>query len=1135
MMRPRHPYARIIFITLALLAFVARHASAQSADSTSKKASPAKPAAVKPVAKPPAKASEKPAGKANAKAGPKPDNDTFSGLPFRPIGPANVSGRIVDMAVDPRDKSLWYVATAYGGVWKTTNAGTSWSPIFDDQGTSSIGCVTLAPSRPLTVWVGSGENNSQRSVGWGDGVYKSEDGGRSFTNMGLKNSEHIGRIVVHPTNPDIVWVAAQGPLWASGGDRGVYKTSDGGKTWKQVLKVDEWTGANEVHIDPHDPNVLYASTYQRHRKVWTLIDGGPGSAIYRSTDGGETWTKLTKGLPAGDMGRIGLVVPATETNVIVATIEGAADERGTYRSDDGGLKWEKLNGTLSSSPQYYQELFADPTVKGRLYMIDTFLQTSDDGGRTWRRAGEKNKHVDNHVVWMDPDDPRHLVVGCDGGLYESFDRCATWNFFANLPITQFYKVDVDNDVPFYNVYGGTQDNATWGGPSRTDNDNGIRNSDWWFVVGGDGFQPRVDPTDPNVVYGQYQHGELYRFDRKSGERVEIQPQPEPGEPGSHWNWDSPLIVSPFSHTRLYFASQRLYRTDDRGDTWKPVSPDLTRQIDRNKLKVMGRVWSIDAVAKNASTSFYGNIVAVDESPLKEGLLFIGTDDGLIQVSEDSGVHWRSVESVSGVGEFAYVSRVVASRFEPRTVYATFDRHKMGDFKPYVYRSNDLGRSWTNIAGDLPAGGSVYCFVQDTKNADLLFAGTEFGLFATQNGGKHWFKLSSGLPIQCIRDVTVQRRDDDLVVATFGRGFYILDDLSPLRLMDGEAKLNAEATLLPVRKALLYVPATPLGGEGKAEQGESFYTADNPPFGATFTYYLKAGYKSLREQRRAAEKTVRKNGGDTFYPPWDSVRAEEREEAPAVLLTITDHEGNVVRRLTGPAGAGFHRVSWDFRWPDPAPASLTPRPRGEFESAGGGPLAPPGTYKVQLAKRINGVATALGPAQEFVCEAFNNSVLPAQDRAALAAFQEKAAHLQRAVLGTQRVLADAQSSAQLLKKALDDTPAASAASLRADATKLLDKLRQISIRLNGDNEIASHNEPTPPSLSDRIGRVVDGSWVSTSAPTASHQHAYSIVSTSLTGLITDLQAALETLHALGDQAEAAGAPWTPGRVPVWKPE
>jgi photosystem II stability/assembly factor-like uncharacterized protein len=1141
----------LLGLALASVVAVAAPAPATKPDTTKSAAKPEAKPASKPAAKPapkPAEKSEtkseakseaKSAAKSAGKSATKPESKlsaaTFAGLKFRSIGPAVTSGRIVDLAVDPGDKSIWYVASAYGGVWKTTNAGTSFTPVFDDQGTASIGCVTVAPSRPLTVWVGSGENNSQRSVGWGDGVYRSDDGGKSWSNVGLKASEHIGRIVVHPTNPDVVWVAAQGPLWAPGGDRGVYKTTDGGKTWKQVLKVDEWTGANEVHVDPHDPDVLYASTYQRHRKVWTLIDGGPGSGIYKSTDGGETWKKLTNGLPAGDLGRIGLVVPAPERNVVVATVEAGPDQRGTYRSEDGGANWEKVNGYLSSSPQYYQELFADPTVKGRLYMIDTFLQTSDDGGRTWRRAGESHKHVDNHLVWVDPGDPRHLLVGCDGGLYESFDRCSTWNFFPNLPITQFYKVDVDNDTPFYNVYGGTQDNATWGGPSQTTNDNGIRNSDWWTVVGGDGFQPRVDPTDPNVAYGQYQHGELFRFDRKSGERVDIQPQPEPGEPGSHWNWDSPLIVSPFSHTRLYFASQRLYRTDDRGDSWKAVSPDLTRQIDRNRLKVMGRVWSIDAVAKNASTSFYGNIVALDESPLQEGLLYVGTDDGLVQVSEDAGAHWRRQDSFPGVGEFAYVSRVVASRFDKHTVYATFDRHKMGDIKPYVLASTDLGRSWHSIAGDLPANASVYSFVQDTKDADLLFAGTEFGLYFTPDGGKRWFKLNGGLPIQCIRDVTIQRRDDDLVVATFGRGFYILDDLSPLRALDTETKLSQEAVLLPVRKALLYVPASPLGGAGKAEQGERFFSAENPPLGATFTYYLKDGYKSIRERRQAREKDLEKAGADTFYPPWDSVRAEAREEAPTVLLTVTDAQGAVVRRLTGPAGAGFHRVSWDFRWPDPAPASLTPRQRGDFDDAGGGPLAAPGTYKVQLAKRVNRVATDLGPAQSFVCEPLARTTLPAPDRAALAAFQAKVAHLERAVQGTQRVLGEAQESAQLLKKALDDTPSAAAVALRAQASQALDRLRDLSIVLNGDSEIRSHEEPTPPSLSDRIDRVVGGSWTSTSAPTATHQRAYEIASSSLTRVIADLRGVLDGLRALGEKAEAAGAPWTPGRIPDWKPE
>ncbi len=835
------------------------------------------------------------------------------------------------------------------------------------------------------------------------------------------------------------------------------------------------------------------------------------------------------------MGRIGLVVPSTERDVIVATVEALADDKGTYRSDDGGGNWNKLNGIISGSPQYYQELSADPTVPGRLYSMDTFLQTSDDGGRTWRRAGEKNKHVDNHALWVDPDDSRHVLVGCDGGLYESYDRCTTWNFFANLPLTQFYKVEVDRDTPFYNVVGGTQDNQTWGGPSRTNNDHGIRNSDWWFVLGGDGFQPRVDPTDPNIVYGSYQHGELYRYDRKSGERTEIQPQPEPGEPGSHWNWDSPLIISPFSHTRLYFASQRLYRSDDRGDNWKPVSPDLTRQLDRNKLEIMGRVWSIDAVAKNASTSFYGNIVAVDESPLREGLLLVGTDDGLVQVSEDAGAHWRRIASFPGVGEYAYVSRVVASRFDARTIYATFDRHKIGDFKPYVLKSKDLGRSWTSISGDLPANCTVYGFVQDTKDPNLLFAGTEFGLYCTQDGGKRWMKLSSGLPIQCIRDVTIQAREDDLVVATFGRGFYILDDLSPLRLVNTEAKLAQEAVMLPVRKSLLYVQASPMGGKGKAEQGESFYVAENPPYGVTLTYYLKDDYKSRREQRRALEKTVIKGGGDTFYPPWDSVRAEEREEAPTVLLTVTDAQGQVVRRLTGPPKAGFQRVAWDFRWADHAPATLTPRTRNDWESDGGGPLAAPGTYRVQLAKRLNGVVTNLGEPQAFVIEPLQNTSLPTADRTALLAFQRKAARLQRAIMGTQRVLQEAQERAQLLRRALDDTPAADAVAMRLEAGALIDRLRGVDIGLNGDSEIARHNEATPPSLSDRISRLVDGSWTSTSAPTGSQQRAYDIVSTSLGAELAELRGTLDALDALGKRAEARGAPWTPGRVPDWKPE
>ncbi len=1058
---------------------------------------------------------------------------TFAGLKFRNLGPALTSGRVVDIAVNPRDKRTWYVAAAYGGVWKTINAGTTFTPIFDGQGTSSIGSVTLDPQNPMTVWVGSGENNSQRSVGWGDGVYRSDDGGSSWQNMGLKASEHIGMVRVHPNNSDVVFVAAQGPLWAPGGDRGLYKTVDGGKSWKQVLKVDEWTGANEVWFSPNDPQIMFASTYQRHRKEWTLIDGGPGSAIYKSVDGGETWKKLTNGLPTEDMGRIGLALSPAAPEVVYAIIEAANDAKGVYRSDDNGASWNKQGDYMNTSPQYYTELFADPKQPGRVYSVDTFLMVTEDGGKTWKRAGEKHKHVDNHIVWIDSEDTRHMLVGCDGGLYESFDRCQTWVYMSHLPITQFYKVDVDNDLPFYNIYGGTQDNNTIGGPSRTRNTHGIRNSDWFITLGGDGFQPRVDPTDPNIIYSEYQNGGLARHDRRTGNIVDIQPQPEPGEAGSRWNWDSPLIISPHLHTRLYYASQRVWKSDDRGDTWKPVSPDLTRQIDRNRLRLMGRVWSVDAVAKNASTSFYGNIVSINESPRKAGLLYVGTDDGLIQVSDNDGQSWRRIESFPGVGESAFVSRVVASQFADNTVYATFDRHKMGDFKPYVLRSGDQGRAWTNIAGDLPANCTVYAFVEDHKDPELLFVGTEFGVYMTQNGGKRWVQLKGGMAMQCVRDLTIQKREDDLIVCSFSRGFYVLDDMSALRLMK-EPQLEQAATLLPVRTALMYIPSAPMGSDGPAEQGERMFTAPNPPVGAVFTYYLKDEWKSREAARREKERELQKTGGDNFYPSWDSLRSEAREEAPSVILTVKDEQGRIVRRIKGETGSGFHRASWDFRYPAPDPATLTPRVRGEFEDAGGGPLALPGTYTVSFEKRIDGVVSTLGEPQRFQCVPLGGESIALTDRAATVAFQQKVTRLQRAMLGVGRVAAEAALRVKHLKVALQDTPG-DVAALEAQARQIETRLLDLDLILHGDGVIREHNEPTPPTLAERLNQVVGGAWSTLADPTTTHERQYAIAAAEYQKLAATLKSIVTDLAGLEARAEAAGAPWTPGRLPEWKPE
>jgi photosystem II stability/assembly factor-like uncharacterized protein len=1081
----------------------------------------------------------KPAAPAKSAAHAGPDSllkpETFTGLELRLIGPAVNSGRVIDLAVHPAQPATWYVAVACGGVWKTVNAGNTFTPVFDQQGQYSIGCVTVDPKNPLVVWVGTGENNSQRSVGYGDGVYKSEDAGKTWTNMGLKASEHIGKVVLDPRDPDVVYVAAQGPLWADGGDRGLYKSVNGGKDWKKVLEISPRTGVSDLWYDPRDPDVLYAAAYQRRRHVWAMVDGGPESAIYKSVDAGATWKKLTSGLPKEDMGRIGLAVSPVDPDVVYAVIEAANKAGGTYRSTDAGASWEKRNDYVSPSAQYYNELIPDPKDVDRVYSMDTWMMVTVDGGKTWKRVGERYKHVDNHALWIDPQDPRHLLAGCDGGLYDSFDRGVNWRFFGNLPVTQFYKVGLDEATPFYNVYGGTQDNNSLGGPSRTINQHGIMNQDWFITTGGDGYQTRVDPTDPDVVYAMSQYGGLVRYDRRNRETVDIQPQPGADNAPLRWNWDSPLILSPHLHTRLYFAANRLFRSDDRGDTWQAVSPDLTRQLDRNKLKLMGRVWSVDAVAKNASTSLYGNIVAVEESPLKEGLLFVGTDDGLIQVSEDGGKAWRRLERFPGIPELSYVSRVTPSRFDVNTVYATFENHKQADFKPYVLKSTDLGRTWTPITANLPENGPVWVLAEDPVDRDLLFVGTEFGVFFTNDGGRKWVQLKGGMPPICVKDLAIQKRENDLVVATFGRGFYVLDDYSALRTAD-PALLARESALFPVRAAWAYMEAYPVGDPGKSQQGDGFYTAANPPFGAVFTYYLRDELKSKKDARHVAEKEAAKKGGDSFYPPWDALRAEAREEDPTIVLTVTDEVGNVVRRVTGPVGAGFHRVAWDLRYPAANPTSLAkPAELSPWDRGPSGPLAAPGEYQVTLAKRVEGRVTPLAGPVKFQVVALGTSALPPADRAATLAFQRRIARLQRAVLGAVRSADEAQERIDHLKKALLDTPGADAG-LADQARALEARLKDLQVALSGDPVLGAANEPVPPAVQDRVSQVVGGAWYSTSAPTRTHQQCYDIAAAQFAPVLEKLRALVEVdLRGLETKAEQAGAPWTPGRVPTWQPE
>jgi len=1097
----------------SLVFFLCLIVLASSADAQSKKSRAA-----------PEKKDEKPAPMST---------ETFSGLKLRLIGPAITSGRINSLAVDPHNPSHFYAGVASGGVWKTDNDGITWTPVFDKEGSYSIGVVALDPKDPSIVWVGTGESNSQRSVAYGDGVYRSEDGGKSWTNVGLKKSEHIGRIVIHPKDTSTVYVAAQGPLWAAGGDRGLYKTTDSGKTWKKVLEISENTGVTDVVLDPENPDVIYAAAYQRRRHVWTMIDGGPESAIYKSTDAGATWNKLKSGLPTEDMGRIGLAVSPVDHNVVYAEIEAANGAGGIFRSNDRGATWERRN-PYDATAMYYSQIIADPRHVDRIYIMGVFLQVSDDGGKTLHRLGEHDKHVDNHALWPDPANPDHYIDGCDGGVYETWDRAAHWQFKANLPVSQFYDIAADNSQPFYYVYGGMQDNNSYGAPSRTRSVNGIVNSDWFVTFGGDGFRTVVDPEDPDTVYSELQYGTLVRYDRRTGERTGISPMEPKGAEPYRWNWDSPLIISPHSHTRLYFGANKLFRSDDRGDTWRAASPDLTRQIDRNKLPVMGKVWPADAVAKNASTSFYGNTVALAESPTKEGLIYVGTDDGLIQVTTDGGEHWSKIEKFPGVPDNPYVSRLAASRYDANTVYAAFDNHKNGDFKPYLLKSTDTGKSWTSIAANLPENGPVLAFVEDPVNPRLLFAGTEFGLWFSIDGGGKWIQLKGSFPTIAVRDLVIQAREGDLVVGTFGRGIYILDDLRPLRVLKPEA-LDGQVVLYPVKKALLYVQAQPLGGGGKASQGSSFYTADNPPFGAVFTYYLKEKLKTLKEKRHEAEKEAAKKGTTAPYPTPNELRKEAEETPPALFLNVSDASGKAVRRISASNESGMNRVAWDLHYPAPElpKEKETSVQEEDWSPSPVGPLVMPGEYQVTLETRINGTFAQVAGPEKFTVEPLGMRTMSPLDRAALTAFQQKVDNLYRAVAGALNTADELKSRLSKIQTALQQTPTASP-EFSQTAAQLQQQTYDFLRRVRGDTALRDRNENTPPSIDDRVETIMQNERMSSSAPSKTDQDGYVIASEEFTEELGKLRTILlQDLPKLEQAMQKAGAPWTPGMIPEWK--
>lgn len=1061
-------------------------------------------------------------------------SSTFAGLKFRSIGPALVSGRIVDLAVNPKNTSEYYVAAAAGGVWKTTNAGVTYTPIFDDQGSFSIGCVTIDPSNSNTVWVGSGENNNQRVVAYGDGIYKSEDGGASWKNMGLNKSNQIGKIVVDPNNSDIVYVAAYGPVWYSGGERGIYKTTDGGKTWKAILTVSENTGFNEIHMDPRNSKVLYATAHQRQRKVFTYIGGGPESAIYKSTDGGDTWSKIMKGLPADvDLGRIGLAISPVNPDYVYAIVEAADNKGGTYLSTNRGASWEKRS-SYSTAGNYYQEIFCDPKNIDRIYSMNTILQVSNDGGKTFSALGEKSKHVDNHVIWVDPSNTQHMLVGCDGGLYETYDAAQNWNFKANIPVTQFYKVSLDNSLPFYYVYGGTQDNFSLGGPSRTISGNGIVNSDWFITNGGDGFESQADYADPNIVYAESQYGGLVRYDRRTGENIDIRPVEPANDTPYRWNWDAPLLISQHDHKRLYFASNRVFRTNDQGNTWQIISPDLSRKIDRNKLTVMGRVWSVDAVAKNQSTDVFGQVTTLAESPMDENLLWAGTDDGLIHVSTNGGNTWTKIDNIPGVPAQTYVNIIIASSHNKNVAYAVFNQHRYGDFKPYIFKTSDAGRTWKAIQNNLPERGTAYCITEDFKNPNLLFAGTEFGVYFSINGGAKWIQLKGGLPTISIKDMEIQKRENDLVIASFGRGYYVLDDYSSLRTLD-TADLNKPAFIAPVKTAWMYIESQPLGLRGKGFQGESYWNALNPKPGSVFTYYIKEDFKTLKEMRQEKEKQRIKKGEAPYYPSIDSLRNEDVQPSPYLLFTIADKEGHTIRRLRTPAKKGINRILWDFRTDAKRAVSLTTASEENvFASPAQGIMVMPGDYKVSLSKFEDSVFTQLVPPQPFKIEALNMVQMSAGDKQSLYDFGKKATELYRAFEGANAYRAELVTKLRFMREAAMQTPPLNPSVLK-EIVALDRRLNEVDRKMNGDAALSKREFEAPTSIQSRIQDIMGGVISTTVAPTNTSRNSYTDAARLFAPLLAEVQNISTEVKRIEGLLEQNGAPYTPGRLPVWKGE
>ena len=892
--------------------------------------------------------------------------DLFRNIRWRQIGPACFGGRINDIEALVNDPKIIFVAAASGGIFKSVNNGLTWKPVFDEEGVSlSIGDLAIAPSDPNIIWAGTGEPNSRQSSSWGDGVYKSLDGGETWMFMGLRETQRVGRIVIDPQNPDTVFVAALGHLWGPNPERGLFRTKDGGKTWDKVLSVNEDTGVVDVAMETGG-RILYAAGYQHRRRAWGFVGGGPHSGLYRSLDGGDSWAKLTKGLPEGDSGRIGLAISPSHPQIVYAIIENK--KGGVFRSEDRGETWTRRSD-FNHRPMYYSEIRVDPRNPDKIWALGSPLFVSIDGGKTFTSEGTGEKiHVDHHALWINPNNPDHLMLGGDGGFYMSYEGSKNWNFIDNIPIGQYYAIGIDNREPYW-IYGGTQDNGSWGIPSLTYSALGITNADIVNIAYGDGFYAAVDPKDHRVIYSESQTGRLYLVDLITREEKGIAPLPEKPEEKYRWNWSSPLIISPHDSKVVYYGGNRLFRSRDKGHSWETVSPDLTKNIDWKKIPIMGVVRNDETLSRDDGVAHYGTINSISESPVQAGLIYVGTDDGNVQMTPDGGQTWQDLTKRFRLPGDRWVSRVLASSHGAEAAYVSFAGHQDDDFTPYLFKTTDSGKTWKSIASDLPPGMVINVVAEHPRNPDLLFAGTEFGLFFTIDGGKSWHLASGNLPRMPVDDIIVQARENDLILGTHGRSIILLDDITVFEKLNPSV-LDSEVFLFSPRETVAFYEKRALPGPGAAE-----FSGPNPEYGALITYYLKND------------------------PPKPETKPAPQ---PKVKIIVLDAAGQVVRELEGPDQKGFQRCSWDLRYP------LLFEPKKEEEGWFGphrGPFALPGEYRIKLLARGQELTQKLlvrtDPEARTTPEA-----LRARFEAAMA------------VRELQRAFKDAQGSGEKLAKELD---------------------------------------------------------------------------------------------------------------------